>query len=137
MSGDDDDHKIRDEVRSEVAQNAIEFGADTWWDGACCGCDCNPFLLGSVLAAVALRAPSRPPRGRPSVPARGGRLLIRGYQRWLSARLPTRCRHTPTCSSYGLEAVGRYGLWQGSRLTAGRITRCTRQVPRGTADPVP
>jgi len=101
------------------------------------GCDCSPFLIGPLLAGIALAVPGRAPRSRPSVPARGGRLLIRGYQRWLSARLPTRCRHTPTCSSYGLDAVGRYGLWQGSRLTAGRIRRCNRSVPNGTADPVP
>jgi len=104
---------------------------------ACDGCDCNPFLIGSLLAMIALRAPVRPPLDRPSLPARGGRLLIRGYQRWLSARLPTHCRHTPTCSSYGLDAVDRYGLWQGSRLIAGRIRRCNRATPHGTADPVP
>ncbi|HWH00360.1 MAG TPA: membrane protein insertion efficiency factor YidD [Pilimelia sp.] len=62
---------------------------------------------------------------------------IRGYRRWLSPRLPTRCRHRPTCSGYGLEAVRRYGLVTGARLTAGRIRRCTAEVPRGTADPVP
>ncbi|WP_249024643.1 membrane protein insertion efficiency factor YidD, partial [Couchioplanes caeruleus] len=31
---------------------------------------------------------------------------IRGYRR-VSPRLPTRCRFTPTCSAYGLEAVQR------------------------------
>jgi putative membrane protein insertion efficiency factor len=84
-----------------------------------------------------MRSPTRAPRPRPSAPAYLGMAGIRGYQRWLSHRLPTSCPHEPTCSHYGLAAIGRYGLWQGGRLTAGRIARCSRDVPRGTADPVP
>ena len=62
---------------------------------------------------------------------------IRGYQRWLSPHLPTRCRQVPSCSNYGLEAVRRYGLVVGSRLTAARIRRCNPSTPRGTHDLVP
>jgi putative membrane protein insertion efficiency factor len=62
---------------------------------------------------------------------------IRGYQRWLSPHLPITCRHEPSCSTYGLLAIARFGLWQGTRLTASRIQRCTRAVSPGTADPVP
>ncbi|UAC01968.1 membrane protein insertion efficiency factor YidD [Dactylosporangium vinaceum] len=62
---------------------------------------------------------------------------IRGYQRRLSPHLPTRCRQVPSCSNYGLEAVRRYGLVIGSRLTAARIRRCNASTPRGTHDPVP
>ena len=62
---------------------------------------------------------------------------IRGYQRWLSPHLPIVCRHEPSCSAYGLLAIGRFGLWQGTRLTASLIQRCTRAVPHGTGDPVP
>ncbi|MEV6595904.1 membrane protein insertion efficiency factor YidD [Actinoplanes sp. NPDC051346] len=61
---------------------------------------------------------------------------IRGYRR-ISPRLPTRCRFTPTCSAYGLEAVRRYGSRKGLRLTAGRLRRCRPGVTFGTADPVP
>lgn len=105
--------------------------------GDCLPCD-NPCLLNlSMLGLLALTAPARPPLARPSVPGRVGAVAIRGYQRWLSPVLPTACRHVPTCSSFGLEAVRRYGLLTGSRLTAGRIRRCTHAVPRGTADPVP
>ena len=35
------------------------------------------------------------------------------------------------------EAIRRYGLVTGSRLTVGRIGRCTVDTPRGTVDPVP
>jgi putative membrane protein insertion efficiency factor len=62
---------------------------------------------------------------------------IRGYRRVLSPRVPVRCRYEPSCSSYGLEAVQRYGTGEGLRLTAARLRRCRPGVPYGTLDPVP
>jgi len=104
---------------------------------SCDGCDaCDLFHL-SVLRVFLLTAPTRAPRPRISVPGRAGLAAIRGYQRWLSHRLPTCCPHTPTCSHYGVAVVTRYGLFQGARLAAGRIARCTGDVPRGTPDPPP
>ena len=46
------------------------------------------------------------------------------------------CRHIPTCSSYGIEAISEYGSLKGSYLTLKRILRCN---PWGTNgyDPVP
>lgn len=121
---------------------------DCWDIGDCCGnldcgnldcggCDCNPFLLGSLLSLMAIPAPTRPPRGAASAPGRAGMAAIRGYQRFLSPHLRTRCRQVPSCSNYGLQAVRRYGLVEGSRLTAARIRRCNPSTPRGTHDPVP
>jgi len=68
-------------------------------------------------------------------PRRTVALLIRGYQ---IARAPfgSPCRYTPTCSSYALEAVGRYGALKGSWLAVRRILRCHPFV-RGGYDPVP
>lgn len=101
------------------------------------GCDCN-FMLGmSLLGTMAISAPTKQPRASASGPGRAGMVAIRGYQRWLSPHLPTRCRQIPTCSNYGLDAVRRYGLVVGSRLTAARIRRCNPSTPRGTHDPVP
>jgi len=101
-------------------------------------CDCSLLVLPNlVLRLMSANAPTRPPRARPSGSGRAGLLAIRGYQRWLSPRLPTRCRQVPTCSNYGMEAVRRYGLVAGSRLTAARIRRCNSSTPRGTLDPVP
>ena len=45
------------------------------------------------------------------------------------------CRHIPTCSNYGIEAIEKYGSIKGSWLTIKRILRCN---PLGTSgyDPV-
>jgi hypothetical protein len=81
------------------------------------------------------RAVVRP--GARSVADRAGLAAIRGYRRWLSPRMPTRCPYTPTCGAYGLHAVERYGLATGGRLAAARLRRCRPGVAPGTPDPVP
>jgi putative membrane protein insertion efficiency factor len=109
--------------------------------GGDCGgadCDCAPCDLNlTLLGLIASAAPGRAPRPRATVPGMVAMAAIRGYQRWLSPRLRVRCRHVPNCSAYGMEAVRRYGLVVGSRLTAARIRRCNPGTPRGTSDPVP
>ena len=40
------------------------------------------------------------------------------------------CRHLPTCSVYGDEAIERFGLWGGGWMTLARILRCQ---PWGTS----
>ncbi len=64
------------------------------------------------------------------------RLLIRLYQWCISPLLGTRCRFTPSCSQYALEAVEQHGLLRGSWLAAKRLARCH---PYGSCghDPVP
>ncbi|WP_432835633.1 membrane protein insertion efficiency factor YidD [Dactylosporangium sp. CA-092794] len=103
----------------------------------CCDGDCSPFLLSSLLSLMAVSAPTRPPRRVASGPGRAGMAAIRGYQRFISPHLGIKCRQVPSCSAYGMEAVRRYGLVEGSRLTAARIRRCNPVTPRGTHDPVP
>jgi putative membrane protein insertion efficiency factor len=65
-----------------------------------------------------------------SLPARGGRLMIRGYKLTLSPLIGYHCRHWPTCSDYGDEAIGRFGLWGGGWMTLARLCRCQ---PWGTS----
>ncbi|WP_454849523.1 membrane protein insertion efficiency factor YidD [Rhizobium binxianense] len=62
--------------------------------------------------------------------------LIRLYQLTLSGFVGNSCRHIPTCSEYGYEAVARHGLWAGGWMTLFRVGRCG---PGGTSglDPVP
>ena len=73
----------------------------------------------------------------PRTPARlFGTGLIRIYQLTLSPFIGNNCRHAPTCSEYGYEAIARLGLLRGSWLTLRRVLRCG---PFGTSgyDPVP
>jgi putative membrane protein insertion efficiency factor len=62
--------------------------------------------------------------------------LIRLYQITLSSLIGNSCRHMPTCSEYGYEAVARHGLWPGFWMALFRFVRCG---PGGTwgFDPVP
>ncbi|MFS8049552.1 membrane protein insertion efficiency factor YidD [Rhizobium sp. BR 314] len=62
--------------------------------------------------------------------------VIRLYQLTLSGFVGNSCRHIPTCSEYGYEAVARHGLWAGGWMTLFRVARCG---PGGTSglDPVP
>ena len=65
-----------------------------------------------------------------------GMAMIRLYQISLSSLIGSSCRHMPTCSEYGYEAIARHGLWNGGWLTLFRVSRCG---PGGTwgVDPVP
>lgn len=63
-------------------------------------------------------------------------LLVRFYQIAISPLKPPTCRYTPTCSSYALEALKRYGLFKGGMLAIRRIMRCHPWGGHGY-DPVP
>lgn len=62
--------------------------------------------------------------------------LIRGYQLLISPLLPATCRYTPTCSSYAITAIERFGPWRGSWMATRRIVRCN-PWHQGGYDPVP
>ena len=61
--------------------------------------------------------------------------LIGAYRQWISPLLGPRCRFIPSCSAYGLEAIGRHGPWRGGWLTLRRLLRCHPFTPCG-CDPV-
>ncbi|CAN7605832.1 membrane protein insertion efficiency factor YidD [Rhizobium sp. LjRoot30] len=65
-----------------------------------------------------------------------GMAMIRLYQLTLSSLIGNSCRHLPTCSEYGYEAIARHGFWAGGWMTLFRVGRCG---PGGTSgfDPVP
>lgn len=50
--------------------------------------------------------------------------MIRFYRKWISPARPPCCRFIPSCSSYALEAVEKYGAFKGGRLALFRILRC-------------
>ena len=62
--------------------------------------------------------------------------LIRLYRIFISPLLGSNCRHTPTCSQYGIIALKKYGVFKGTFLTAKRIIKCN-SLFKGGYDPVP
>ncbi|MDR1786165.1 MAG: membrane protein insertion efficiency factor YidD [Spirochaetaceae bacterium] len=64
------------------------------------------------------------------------RALIRGYQLFISPMHPASCRFYPSCSSYALEALAKYGTFKGLYLSFRRIVRC-HPFCDGGFDPVP
>lgn len=64
--------------------------------------------------------------------------LIKLYQKYLSKELAlySKCRYTPTCSQYAIEAIEKHGSIQGMVLAIWRILRCN-PWSKGGYDPVP
>ena len=62
--------------------------------------------------------------------------MVRAYQLAISPYIGAHCRYTPTCSTYFIEAVEKYGAIKGSWLGIKRILRCHPGRPGGY-DPVP
>ena len=63
-------------------------------------------------------------------------LLLRGYKRFVSPMLGQRCRFHPSCSTYTMEAIERFGVLRGGWLGVRRVGRCHPFHPGGY-DPVP
>ena len=62
---------------------------------------------------------------------------IRVYQKGISPGLPPRCRFSPTCSQYAVEAIEKYGPVKGGWLAARRLCRCNPFNKGDYFDPVP
>lgn len=62
--------------------------------------------------------------------------IIRIYQYAISPYLPPHCRYTPSCSSYAVEALGRFGILRGGWMALKRIGRC-HPWHEGGYDPLP
>ena len=62
--------------------------------------------------------------------------LIKGYRILISPLFGPTCRFQPTCSSYAIQAIERFGVWHGGILAVRRILRCHPFHPGGY-DPVP
>jgi putative membrane protein insertion efficiency factor len=61
---------------------------------------------------------------------------IKAYQRWLSPLLGNNCRFHPTCSTYAIGAINRFGVIKGCWLASKRILKC-HPLNAGGEDPVP
>ncbi|MDA9749886.1 membrane protein insertion efficiency factor YidD [Flavobacteriaceae bacterium] len=62
--------------------------------------------------------------------------LIKFYRFFISPIIGSNCRHSPTCSEYGLIALKKYGVFKGMYLTTKRIIKCN-SLFKGGYDPVP
>ena len=90
-------------------------------------------LLAILCAVDAARAPQR------QVSVRVFAASVAGYHRYihpLTSRF-IRCRYSPTCSEYSVQAVRKYGIAKGGWMSVRRIASCGQNVPMGTVDPVP
>lgn len=63
-------------------------------------------------------------------------LLIYLYKILISPILPKSCRYTPSCSTYGVIAIKRFGPIEGSFLLIKRLFKCN-PWSKGGLDPVP
>ena len=57
--------------------------------------------------------------------------LVRFYQVAISPLKPPTCRFSPTCSTYAIEALRKYGLLKGGALALKRIMRCHPRAEGG------
>ncbi|MFI3304524.1 MAG: membrane protein insertion efficiency factor YidD [Rikenellaceae bacterium] len=62
--------------------------------------------------------------------------LVYLYRSVISPLTPPSCRYTPTCSTYCIEALRKYGVFKGLWLTLKRLLRCHPWGGSGH-DPVP
>ena len=61
---------------------------------------------------------------------------VRAYQMVLSPLLGARCRFHPSCSVYGIEALGVHGAFKGTLLAISRVGRC-HPWNKGGVSPIP
>jgi uncharacterized protein len=78
----------------------------------------------------------REPDGRPSAAARMLTAPIIVYRRLISPMLLPRCRFSPSCSAYAIEAIRVHGALRGGWLAVRRLGRC-HPFHAGGLDPVP
>lgn len=67
--------------------------------------------------------------------------LVRAYQLVISPLLPPSCRYYPSCSTYAVTALTRFGPLRGTYLSVHRLVRCNPwsaggidHVPRAWAE---
>ena len=62
--------------------------------------------------------------------------MIKFYQLFISPLFPSSCKFNPTCSSYFIESLKRYGPIKGSYKSFKRILKCNPWFRGGGNDPV-
>lgn len=67
----------------------------------------------------------------------GGVSFYKEHLSPLTQSLGMRCRFTPSCSTYALEAIRHRGTLHGGFLAVSRLLRCGPWTVQGTVDPAP
>lgn len=62
--------------------------------------------------------------------------LVKGYQLVISPLLGNNCRFHPTCSSYMITAIERFGVIKGIAMGLRRLSKC-HPLHEGGIDEVP
>ena len=62
--------------------------------------------------------------------------LLQHYQLYISPYVGNRCRFYPSCSSYAIDAIRKYGCFKSFYFIARRLARC-HPFHQGGFDPVP
>lgn len=62
--------------------------------------------------------------------------IIRIYRKLISPMKPPSCRFYPTCSTYAIQVIEKYGAFRGTFMAIKRILKCHPLHPGGY-DPVP
>lgn len=57
--------------------------------------------------------------------------LLRVYKAIVSPLLPPACRFYPSCSTYAVDAIARFGALRGSAMAVRRLARCHPWHPGG------
>ena len=57
--------------------------------------------------------------------------LLRVYRTIISPLLPPACRFYPSCSTYAIDAIDRFGALRGSWMALCRLARCHPWHPGG------
>ena len=61
--------------------------------------------------------------------------IIDLYRKYISPLKSTRCPYYPTCSTYGREAIAKFGAFKGGFLAFFRLLRCN-PFSKGGYDPL-
>ena len=61
---------------------------------------------------------------------------IKSYQKYISPYKGFKCPYCPSCSTYALQSLEKYGVVKGSWLALKRLLRCN-PLTKGGYDPVP
>ncbi|MCK4578135.1 MAG: membrane protein insertion efficiency factor YidD [Candidatus Marinimicrobia bacterium] len=61
--------------------------------------------------------------------------IIKVYQNSISLVFPATCRFEPSCSRYAIDALQKYGLWNGLGKSFTRVLRCHPYSKKSGYDP--